>query len=94
MTYSVFTRGEARAKRIDEDWGELTWLASGGIGNARGVTVGRVVIRRGCSNPRHAHDACEEVLYLLRGRLEHTVGDATVVLTAGDTLTVPGGVFH
>jgi quercetin dioxygenase-like cupin family protein len=50
--------------------------------------VGRVIIQPGRSNPRHSHTTCEEVLYLLRGRLRHTVGDEVVILEAGDTLTV------
>jgi len=84
----------SHGRRIDEPWGSLTWLASREIGNADGVTVGRVVIKRGRSNPRHAHNACEEVLYLLAGELDHTIGGETVRLTAGDTLTVPAGAFH
>ena len=65
MTYSLRTASEADAERIAEDWGNLHWLASKGIGNADGVTVGRVVIKPGQSNPRHSHSTCEEVLYLL-----------------------------
>ena len=94
MSYSVRPHGEAEAARIDEAWGSLCWLASQRIGNAEGLTVGRVVIKAGCSNPRHGHSNCEEVLYLLGGRLEHTVGNDTVVLERGDTLTVPAGVPH
>jgi len=91
---TVRTASEAEAVRIDEDWGSLCWLASQKLGNAQGLTVGRVVIKAGMSNPRHSHSTCEEVLYLLRGRLEHTVGDAVVVLEAGDTLTVGPGIAH
>jgi quercetin dioxygenase-like cupin family protein len=94
MTYAIYTEQEAVEKRIDEDWGSLTWLASQGIGNARGLTLGRVMIRPGHSNPRHCHTNCEEALYLLRGRLEHSVADETIVLSAGDVLTVPAGVMH
>ena len=77
-----------------EPWGSLCWLASAGIGNAEGLTLGRVVIKQGQSNPRHAHTGCEEVLYLLRGRLEHTVGDDSYSMEAGDTVTIPAGDFH
>ena len=31
------------------------------------MTVGRVVIKAGCCNPRHAHNTCEEALHLLSG---------------------------
>lgn len=87
-------RAAADAKRIEEPWGSLTWLASKGLTGCAGMTVGRVVIKRGQCNPRHAHRTCQEVLYLLRGELRHSVGSESVVLRAGDTLVVPAGVFH
>ena len=34
------------------------------------------------------------MLYLLKGRLEHTAGDQTFTLSAGDTITIAPGVFH
>jgi quercetin dioxygenase-like cupin family protein len=94
MNSDLYTAQEAEAARREEGWGSLTWLANRQIGNAAGLTLGRVVIKRGQSNPRHAHLTCEEALYLLCGRLTHTIGDKAVVLEAGDTLTIPAGVFH
>ena len=94
MTYSVLLRHEADKQRIEEDWGNLQWLASQQIGNAEGLVLGRVLIKPGCSNPRHAHPNCEEVLYLMKGSLKHTVGDETVTLAAGDVITLPPGEFH
>ncbi len=79
---------------IVEDWGSLTWLASRQIGNVDDMTLGRVVIKRGQSNPRHCHPHSEEVLYLLRGRLRHSLGDESYILEPGDTLAIPPGVFH
>jgi len=94
MDFSVRNAHDAEAKRIDEDWGSLTWLASAGIGNAAELTVGRVIIKAGCSNPAHHHPNCEEVLYLLAGRLEHVAGGETMVMEPGDTLVVAAGVSH
>jgi quercetin dioxygenase-like cupin family protein len=95
MELGCVRRGaEARSGRIDEAWGTLTWLASGAIGNSEHLTVGRVRIRSGASNPRHYHDGCEEILHLLAGRLEHAVGGESVRLEPGDTLVVPRGVPH
>jgi mannose-6-phosphate isomerase-like protein (cupin superfamily) len=34
------------------------------------------------------------VLYLLKGRLEHVIGDETFLMSAGDTTVVPAGVSH
>ena len=92
--YSVYAVTDSDARKIVEDWGSLSWLASRKLGNAEGLTLGRVVIKKGCCNPRHIHNSCEEVLYLLKGKLEHTMGDKKVVLDAGDTLVVAAGVPH
>jgi len=94
MDYTVRSDAEARSGRIDEPWGSLLWLAGAKIGNARGLTLGRVVIEVGAANPRHAHDGCEEALYLMAGELEHSVGPEMVTLRAGDTLVVPAGLMH
>ncbi|HOE95751.1 MAG TPA: cupin domain-containing protein [Candidatus Sumerlaeota bacterium] len=94
MEQPVYSAQAMEAARKDEAWGSLRWLASGRIGNAEGLTLGRVLIRKGAENPRHCHPNCEELLYLMRGRLEHTLGDETYTLEAGDTLRIPKGVFH
>ena len=79
---------------ITEGWGSLSWLASKKIGNADGLVLGRVTIKAGQTNPRHRHPVCKEVLYLMKGRLKHTLGDKTYILSAGDTITIPAGVYH
>jgi mannose-6-phosphate isomerase-like protein (cupin superfamily) len=94
MDFSVFKSADAEASRVDTDWGSLRWLASKDVGNAEGMTLGRVIIRAGKSNPPHSHGNCEEALYLLSGRLEHFVGDERVVLERGDTLVVAAGRPH
>lgn len=94
MHYSLRSGKDAERDKINENWGSLNWLAGNNIGNAQGVTVGRVTIKKGESNPRHSHFNCEEVLYLLKGRLEHSMGDEKVVLEPGDTLVVNTGVPH
>jgi quercetin dioxygenase-like cupin family protein len=88
------TAAESAASRVEADWGRLEWLASGPLGNASGHTLGRVVIKKGMANPRHRHSNCEESLFLMSGRLEHSVGDEVVTMEAGDTLVVEAGVPH
>jgi prepilin-type processing-associated H-X9-DG protein len=79
---------------ITEDWGSLCWLASRQIGNAEGLVLGRATIKAGKTNPRHRHPKAEEVLYLLKGSIEHTLDDRTIVMHAGDTITIAPGVYH
>ena len=93
MKCQLRTRAESADKSVVEGWGTLTWLASREITQSE-ITVGRVVIKPGESNPRHCHDRCEEVLFLIEGRLDHTFGDDVTSMEAGDTLVVPPGLMH
>ena len=94
MKFILYSAKHAEGKRLNENWGSLTWLGNPQIGNLKDMTVGRVVIKKGHSNPRHAHGNCEELLYLLKGKLEHTMGSEKIILNPGDTLTIAPGVFH
>ena len=93
MKELLHSRKHAESKTDHQRWGRLTWLASEELTGSH-ITLGRVVIKAGQANPMHAHDNCEEVLYLLQGRLEHTFGEETVILEAGDTIVVPPGKMH
>lgn len=79
----------------DFDWGRLTWFASGKLGNSDTMTVGLCEIRPGCSNPRHSHPNCEEVLHVVQGTIAHTAdGGSEAVLSPGDTVSVPANIVH
>jgi len=78
----------------ETEWGRMAWLAGRNVGNAQTITLGRVIIKRGCRNPRHGHRESEEVLHLLRGRLRHSLGDEVLTMGPGDTVVIPAGVFH
>ena len=93
MRCRLRTKSESQMKTIVEDWGTLTWLASGEL-TGSDITVGRVVIKPGRSNPRHCHDNCEEVLYLLQGQLTHSFADESIEMAPGDALVVPPGIMH
>ncbi len=87
------TKKETEKNIIEEDWGSLAWLANSELTNSD-ITAGRVIIKAGKANPRHCHDTCEEILYLLHGQLTHSLGDKKIKITAGDTLVVPPGIMH
>jgi quercetin dioxygenase-like cupin family protein len=80
VDYSVLPAIVVEEQRVDTSWGVMRWLANREIGNVDNITVGRVMIKKGSSNPRHSHSDCEEVLYLFQGRLQHCVGDEEVIL--------------
>ena len=76
------------------DWGQIVWLVSGALKNSDTMTVGRVLIRAGCGNPVHRHPNCDEVLHVLRGRVEHSLGTSLHVMNPGDAISIPAGVWH
>ena len=76
------------------DWGAMFWFGNRDLGNTTGLTMGRMVLKPGASNEAHHHPNCEEVLYLLRGCVEHRIGGEVVLQHAGDFVTVPAGVSH
>ena len=79
---------------IDAPWGKLTWLASRKLENSTSMTFGRVIIPVNETNPRHRHPNCDEILHLLSGNIEHSLDDEKFTLQAGDTVTIPAGVWH
>jgi quercetin dioxygenase-like cupin family protein len=94
MPERVRPASDAKLATVNEPWGSLNWLANRKLLGTKALTLGRVVIKAGESNPRHAHPGAEELLFLLAGRLEHTVGDERHIVEAGDTLLIPAGVYH
>lgn len=93
MSITVRRAADLAGRRTVADWGALGWLTEAGVSPA-GLTVGRVTIRSGKTNPEHMHTSCDEVLYLLSGRLRHTVGDEETILEAGDVIEIPRDVEH
>ncbi|WP_427892370.1 cupin domain-containing protein [Kribbella sp. GL6] len=85
----------AAAVTVEEQpWGRLEWMVSAALGNSGTMTVGRCYIRPGEQNPRHYHPNCYEVLHVLQGTIEHTVGDDRVAMGPGDTISIPTGAVH
>jgi len=79
----------AQGDVLEFDWGRIVWTVSRAL-----MTFGVVTIKAGHANPRHRHPNCDEILHLLSGRLEHSLGDELYVMNAGDTISIPTGAWH
>jgi quercetin dioxygenase-like cupin family protein len=77
-----------------QEWGQLVWMVSGPLGNSQTMTFGRCYIHAGSANPRHYHPNCDEILHVLTGEIEHSLGDETIRMGAGDTISIPAGTLH
>lgn len=77
------------------NWGTISWHDSAELTGSETLTVGIVEIHAGKSNPVHQHPNCDEVLYLLTGKLIHSIGDTeSVEMEPGDLIHIPKGVKH
>jgi quercetin dioxygenase-like cupin family protein len=80
---------------VETSWGSLQWLVSGKDGTSENMTLGRVTFKPGCANPPHSHPNCEEILYVVEGKVEHTLPEGgTTVLNVGDSIVLPPGGKH
>jgi len=75
-------------------WGAIKWLMGQAIDPDAEQTFGTVYINAGDRNPPHYHPNCEEILYVLSGTCEHTLGDGSYSMGPGDMIRVPSGVMH
>jgi mannose-6-phosphate isomerase-like protein (cupin superfamily) len=90
----------SRVASVDPDlanhfkWGSIQWLCNGEFWPDAEQTFGFVQIEAGKSNPAHIHPNSDEVLYLLEGELDHSLGDEVFHLVPGMSIHIPRGVAH
>jgi len=58
------------------------------------VLLCRVQYEPGKQVPWHAHEDTEQVMYVLEGEVEMTIGEETSTLRAGDVVVVNRGLHH
>ncbi len=76
------------------DWGSIQWLCSNELHAGGNLTFGYVQIEPGQKNPRHYHPNSSEVLFLVEGELDHSLGDQVFHLTPGMSIFIPQEVAH
>jgi len=94
MINAAIVSSAANNQVIQYPWGQLTWYVSRELHNSDTMTVGEAVIKPGQENPRHFHPNCDEVLHVIKGHILQTVGDKSVEMNEGDTVSIPAGIRH
>ena len=61
---------------------------------AGSISVHEGVLGPGDTIPLHVHDEADQLLYVVDGELEVTVGEATFAARGGDLVSKPHGVPH
>lgn len=91
-TGQVVTSGKGATQAFP--WGGIQWLMGKAASIEAAQTFGIVFIGPNQANLRHYHPNCEELLYVLSGSCDHTLGEETFRLGPGDLIRVPQGVVH
>ena len=76
------------------DFGSVHWAVRAGSPDGAELTIGLAVFDAGKSNVEHVHPNCDEVVYVLAGEVEHTLGDQSTRLGPGDLIVMPRGAPH
>jgi quercetin dioxygenase-like cupin family protein len=84
---------DSEKNKTQESWGSLSWMANLSLSGSS-VTVGRLILHPGLSDALHSHPNADEVIFLLRGKVEVRMGGADVELRAGDALSIPLKLVH
>jgi quercetin dioxygenase-like cupin family protein len=87
-------RRGAGEKAEQTDFGSVRWAVKQGDPDGAEQTLGVAVFDAGKGNVEHIHPNCEEIIFLLTGDVEHTLGDQATILAPGDLIVVPRGVPH
>jgi len=77
-----------------ELWGAMSWLVEDRTVPGVGISLARMSVAPGETSPGHSHPNCHEIVHLVSGRIEQTVGSCCYPMSAGDTVVVAPGVAH
>lgn len=88
----VRRRGEVAEEPTD--FGAVRWAVRAGEPPGAETTLGIATFLPGRGNVEHVHPNCEEIVLVLRGEVEHTLGEQRTTLFAGDLIVVPRRAPH
>lgn len=80
--------------RNEFTWGVIEWLAGAEVGNSEELSLARVLLPPGNQTDLHAHDNCEEGVYVVRGRVDCEAEGSRSSLTGGQSTIVARGSEH
>jgi quercetin dioxygenase-like cupin family protein len=75
-------------------WGPMRWISRPSTTKAKDIVCTIVDIGVGGFHDFHFHPGQEEVIYLLKGKVEQWIEGEKKLLTAGDAVFLSAGVVH
>jgi len=61
--------------------------------NGEAMTLARITLADGAIVPEHAHES-EQISTVVSGRVSFRIGDAEILVGAGESLLIPGNAPH
>ena len=89
----VVTGSTAPSFTILDGKSTATLLLGPSTGSSR-AALDALTFEAGAVVPAHVHEASDELLYVVSGKVELTMGGRTVTAGPGDAILVPQGVEH
>ena len=75
-------------------WGSVEWAVRQGDPPGAEQTLALATWAPGQGNVEHTHPNCEEIVYVVEGVIDHTLGEESERLGPGDVIVVPRGAPH
>jgi oxalate decarboxylase/phosphoglucose isomerase-like protein (cupin superfamily) len=78
------------------DWGSIKWLVTPHLDEGAKLTTGEVIINPGKGHAPHKHPGEDEVIYVISGEGEQTVGDGAepFPIREGDAIYIALDTVH
>lgn len=86
--------GNIQSRLQENERVTMDWLVDDSIIAGAGLSVARMTLKPGIRSEGHSHPNCTEVIHLIAGRVEQTVGAERFAMKPGDSAFVPQGRFH
>ena len=94
MSKVIGVRGVQKSRLQEAQWGTMDWLVEDALMDGADLSVARMTLKAGACAERHGHPNCNEVIHLIQGSVEQSVGDEQLVMQPGDTAFIPRGSPH
>jgi oxalate decarboxylase/phosphoglucose isomerase-like protein (cupin superfamily) len=77
------------------DWGTCKFLSAPEVTGAERFSFGMVILEPGKGHDSHSHPGVEEIIYVVSGEGEQTVGDASPArVRPGASIYIPADMSH
>ena len=88
-TPAVTVNQMSQLEPVRYDWGAVKWIVNDKVAPGCVQSVGYVFMHPGSTNPEHHHTTSEEVMYMIAGECEVSVGSEKLLLTTGMSAVIP-----